>query len=92
MTNPLSMDFIKALVKKQELKGVAQNPIFTVEELKLVKKVLKAGEQHFSMRGKNFKVRYFVWHKTNWVTVRPTMGFVPMFSAPLDEALKAEVI
>jgi hypothetical protein len=92
MTNPLSMDFIKALVKKQEYKEVGHKPIFTTEELKLIKTTIKAGQQTLRMRDKNFKIRYFMWKKTEWVTLKPVMGFVPMFSSPKADVLKADIL
>lgn len=90
--NPLSMDFLKNLVKRSELREAGHKPIFTNDELKYIKTVLKERKKNFTMRNRSFTVRYFNWKKQEWVTVRPIMGFVPMFSGPYDEVMKAEII
>lgn len=87
------MDFIKTLIKKdKELKETGHRPIFTSDELKLIKTTLKLGLKRLEMRNKTFVVRYFKWKKQEWITVRPQRGFVPMFSAPYDDVMKAEII
>lgn len=90
--NPLSKDFLRNLVKRNELRETGHKPIFTNDELKLIKVTLKEGDKTLYMRNKHFRVRYFVWRKTDWVTVMPVMGFVPMFSAPYEEVMKADII
>lgn len=90
--NPLSKEFLINLVKKDELRETGHRPVFSKDELTLIKEVITLGKKSFKMRDRDYIVRYFTWKKKAWVTVRPTVGFVAMFSAPYSDVMKAESI
>lgn len=89
---PLDREFLKKLVKKEELKEVGMTPIFKDAELELIQRTIREGGTKFHMRDREFRVRYFNFKGKPWVTVYPKWNFVPRFSSPVADALKADMI
>lgn len=91
MTNKaLNPDFIRQLLKKADERLPRLKPVFTTEEHSMIRTHVKAEAPRMSMRGKDFNIRYFTWRKEAWVTVRPTHGFIPMFSMPVKQLMNSE--
>jgi len=87
----LSEETIKKLLKKADEKLPSVRPIFTEDEHRLIRKSIKDDRVAFlSMRGRWFTIKRFRFHNEDWVTIRPKIGFVPMFSGPVKWALDVE--
>lgn len=88
----LSNEFISNLLKKANRLESGHKPIFTEDEVTVIRWNIKEGRKRFELRNRIFVVRYFTWRKQDWVTVRPFRGFVPMFSMPVSQVLNKETV
>jgi hypothetical protein len=88
---PLSQEFVKQLLKKDDERMPGAAPIFTPKENSAIKSAVRHKSSELILRGKKFILTYTVRKKEDWVRMRPTGDrFVPMFSAPVNWVLDKE--
>lgn len=83
----LSKNFITELLKKADKEQPKVKNIFNDEERKSIRTAIRTGQTTLVLRDRDFVLRFFVWRKENWVTLRPVKGFVPMISGPVKDLL-----